>query len=130
MRGRYLRVLHFNAMIAHGWGLISATTSQEMIFFHVNQRWQPDSCLLSLLASVTPCIPKALPVSRGVKQIDPELPAPFQLYTHRHPLREDSAKTVLGSSAASELAKAYLDGGRIVGRKHSFLKALLYHCLS
>lgn len=36
MRGRYLRALHFNEMIAHGWWLISATTSldiEEMIFF-------------------------------------------------------------------------------------------------
>lgn len=127
-----MRVLHFNEMIAHGWWLISATASldiKEMIFFMLTR----DSCLLSLLASVTPCIPKAFPVARGVKQIDPELPAPFQLYRHRHPLREDSAKTVLGNSAASELAKACLDGGRIVGRKQfpkAFGKALLYHCLS
>lgn len=74
MRRRYFRVLHFNEMIAHGWWLIFATTSldiKEMIFFMLTKDGTLIHVCFPVLASVAPCIPKALPVSRGVKQIDP-----------------------------------------------------------
>ena len=56
MRGKYFRVLRFTEMIAHGWWLISSTTSldiKEMVFIILTKDGNLILVCFPLLASVS-----------------------------------------------------------------------------